>query len=62
VVDLENINESLESENRASKMMLSEYEHRVEKTMEELAMLQTELEEKTSTSEEQIARLRNQLK
>lgn len=62
VVDLENINESLEGENRASKMMLSEYEHRVEKTMEELAMLQTELEEKTSTSEEQIARLRNQLK
>lgn len=35
--------EALESENRASQYMLSEYEERVEKTMEELAMLQLTL-------------------
>lgn len=44
MVDLENINEVLEGEIRAERSMLSEYEVRVEKTMEELALLQTELE------------------
>lgn len=48
---MENNNETLESENRASKMMLAEYEHRVEKTMEELALLQTEMEENKSASQ-----------
>lgn len=62
MVDLENINEVLEGEIRAERSMLSEYEVRVEKTMEELALLQTELEENKSASQEQMGRLRNQLK
>ena len=61
-MDLENINEVLEGEIRAERSMLSEYEVRVEKTMEELALLQTELEENKSASQEQMGRLRNQLK
>ena len=48
---MENINETLESENRAANTMLSEYETRVEKTMEELALLQMELEENKSTNQ-----------
>lgn len=42
--------------------MLSEYEQRVEKTMEELALLQLELEENKESNQEQVARLKNQLK
>lgn len=42
--------------------MLSEYEQRVEKTMEELALLQLELEENKESNQEQIARLKGQLK
>ena len=42
--------------------MLSEYEQRVEKTMEELALLQLELEENKESNQEQVARLKSQLK
>jgi FtsZ-binding cell division protein ZapB len=42
--------------------MLSDYEQRVEKTMEELALLQLELEESKESNQEQVARLRGQLK
>lgn len=62
MVDLENINEVLEGEIRAERSMLNEYEMRVEKTMEELALLQTELEENKSSNQEQMGRLKNQLK
>jgi FtsZ-binding cell division protein ZapB len=42
--------------------MLNEYEQRVEKTMEELALLQIELEESKESNQEQVARLKGQLK
>ena len=40
----------LESQNRASKCMLEEYESRVQKTMEELAFVQIQLEENNSNN------------
>ena len=50
------------SQLRATKAVLSEYEQRTEKTMEELALLQIQMEENTESNQEQIARLRSQLK
>lgn len=47
---------------RSTKSMLTEYESRTEKTMEELAVLQIQLEETKSNNQEQISVMLSQLK
>ena len=42
--------------------MLEEYERRVEKTMEELAFVQMELEESKENNQEQVIKLKTQLR
>ena len=47
---------------RATKARLTEYESQIEKTMEELAFAQLEVEETNESNKETVARLKGQLK
>ena len=47
---------------RATQATLGEYESRTERTMEELAIAQLQIEETTESNKETVARLRGQLK
>jgi hypothetical protein len=62
VVELENNQDVLEQEVRCGKCMLEEYEQRVQHTLEELAMVQTECEQARETTQEQVQRLNAQLR
>ncbi|KAL4512581.1 hypothetical protein ABPG72_020418 [Tetrahymena utriculariae] len=60
-VDLENDNEILISQNRMFEAMVADLEARIDQSLEELALVQTELEDNKNNSQEHIERLKQQL-
>lgn len=61
-IDIENENDVLSQRNRGLEAIVSDYESKINQTLEQLALVQTELDENKTTKQEEFERLREQLK
>lgn len=62
IIELENQNEKLVNENRESSIIISDLENKMNETLEQLALVQTQLEINQNQSEIQVERLKQLLR